>query len=277
MEVTDNADEYNKVRSKKSATIRSPLDEKKHRFGILLSRVAPKQILQNQGIDIGAIFNALLWLDPDAIFLPHDNDTHRAVKLSTMIKPTYDFKAMMDFEITNWGRPSDNKGKMSMSFYVASDILKPDITNIRQDPSIQHLLRQHKMTIYPHNLLQSDSRPVAFFSGKSIAHTWRNDLKERFGGYLAEQLNDANTMHNLLGEDHEVPFNIPFFFQVITLRHKRGTAQAIGIHVGTLHKEFLETILLKSPFQDIKLVSLSLRQKESLSIWEKHPSSWIHL
>ena len=93
-----------KVRSpKKSTTIRTPLDEKINRFGILLSRVAQKPTLQNQGVDVGAIFNAILRLDEDAIFLPHDNDTHRAVKLSTMIKPTYDFKAMLDFEITNWG------------------------------------------------------------------------------------------------------------------------------------------------------------------------------
>ena len=264
METAKDADDFievNSPKSKKSTTIRTPLDEKKHRFGILLSHVASKPTLQNQGIDIGALFNAILQLDKDAIFLPHDNDTHRAVKLSTMIKPTYDFKAMMDFEITNWGRPSDNKGKLSMSFYIASDILQPDIMSIQQDPLIQRILKQHKMMLYPHNLLQSDSRPVAYFSGKSVAHTWRKDLKEPFGTYLTEQLNDSATMLNLFGEDHDVPMTIPFFFRVMTLRNKWGSAQAIGIHVGTLHKEFLETIIKQSPFPDVELISLSLRRK----------------
>ena len=119
---------------------------------------------------------------------------------------------MMDFEITNWGRPSDNKGKLSMSFYLASDILQPDIGTIRQDPTIQHILKINKMNIYPHNLLQSDSKPVAFFSGKSVAHTWRNDLKQRFGCYLTDNLNDSATMLNLFGEEHEVPATIPYFF-----------------------------------------------------------------
>ena len=221
MEDSEDDDKFIEVKSnKKSATIRSPLDEKKNRFGILLSRVAAKPILQNQGFDIGAIFNAILCLDAEAIFLPHDDDTHHAVKLSTMIKPTYDFKAMIDFKITNWGRPSNNKGKLSMSFYIALDILQPDVKAICHDPTIQHILKLHKMTLYPHNLLQLDSKPVAFFSGKSVAHTWHNNLKQRFGCYLTENLNDSNTMSNLFGEDHEVPTNIPFHFRVITLRSK---------------------------------------------------------
>ena len=114
------------------------------------------------------------------------------------------------------------------------------------------------MTMYPHNLIQSDSRPVAFFSGKSVAHSWQKDLKERFGSYLMEQLTNPNTMHNLFGDNHEVPLTIPFYFRVTTLRSKRGSAQANGIHVGTLHKEILDTIIKQSPFLDIELVSFSL-------------------
>ena len=176
MDVTDEVDNYIKVRSKKLTTMQTPLDEKKHRFRILLSRVAPKPTLQNQGVDEGAIFYAILCLNKYAIFLPHDNDTHCAVKLSTMIKPSFDFKAMVDLKITNWGHPSSNKGKLSMSFYLAFDTLKPDVATLRQDPSIQHIPKHHKMAMYPHNLLQSNSRPVAYFSRKSIAHTWRNNL-----------------------------------------------------------------------------------------------------
>ena len=74
------------------------------------------------------------------------------------------------------------------------------------------------------------------------------------------------------GEVHKVPTTIPFYFRIMTLRSKWSSAQAIGIHVGTLHKEFLDTILKCSPFQDIKVVTLSLHQKNPLQ-FEKH----IHL
>ena len=76
-------------------------------------------------------------------------------------------------------------------------------------------------------------------------------------------------MHNMFGEDHKVPSSIPFYFCVTTLRSKRGTAQAIGIHVGTLHKEFLDTIIKQSPFPDIELVLFSLRRKIPAQ-FEKH-------
>ena len=262
-------DGFTEVRSKKSTTIICPLDEKSNRFGILLSRIAPKQALQNQGVDVGAIFNAILQLDPDATFLPHNNDTQRAAKLSTMLKPTNDFKTMMDFEITNWGKPSENHGKLSISFYLASDVLKADLLALRQHHPLQHILKQHKLNMSSHNLLQSDSRAVAFFSGKSVAHTWRTDLRERFNTYLTEQLQDANTMHNLFGEDHEVPAQLPFHFRVTTIRSKRTQTQAIAIYVGTLHKEFLETIITRSPFQDVEVVPLSLQRKD-LTRFEKH-------
>ena len=76
-------------------------------------------------------------------------------------------------------------------------------------------------------------------------------------------------MQNLSGYDHEVPKNIPLFNSVITLLGKRGTAHAIGIHVGTLHEEILETIITQAPLPDIKLVPLSMHQKNPLR-FDKH-------
>ena len=94
---TEASDDFIKICSKNFTTIWCPLDEKKNQFGILLSCVAPKQTLQNQGINVGAIFSAILQLDPDATFLPLDNDTTRVAKLNTLLRPTHDFKTMMDW------------------------------------------------------------------------------------------------------------------------------------------------------------------------------------
>ena len=52
----------------------------------------------------------------------------------------------------------------------------------------------------------------------------------------------------------------------MTLQSKHGTAQAISIKVGTLHKEFIDTIIKRSPFLDKQLVSLSLRRKHPLHL-----------
>ena len=258
-----------KKSAKKSAKIRCPLDDKKYRFGILFNRVATKQILQNQGVDVGAILNAILDLDPEATYLPHDNDTTRAAKLSTLLKTPQDYKNLMDFEITHWGRPSDNKGKLSISFYIASDILQPNLQLIRQSPVVQHILKAHKMNMSPHNLLQSDSKAIAFFSGKSVAHTWRKDLSERFQSYLTDHLNSSSAMLNVFGEDHEAPKDIPFYFRVTTIRAKKGTTQAITIYTGTLHKDILDTILQRLPFPDVEIVSFSLRRKDT-ERFERH-------
>ena len=118
----------------------------------------------------------------------------------------------MDISLTHWGRPHELKAKLSMSFYLISDMLSPDLSDLKNNPPIQTFLTSHKLQMFPHTLKQSDSKPIAFFLGKAPTHTWRKDLQNRFQEYFDEYLNDNASIHNIFGEDHQAPKKIPFYF-----------------------------------------------------------------
>ena len=119
--------------------------------------------------------------------------------------------------------------------------------------------------MFPHTLKQSNSKPAAFFLGKSPTHTWQNELRTRLQQFLDEYLQDDNAIHNILGENYQPPKTIPFYFRITKLSGKHHSTSAITIHVGTLHFNDANTLLTKIPFKDITLVPLSMQRTDPQS------------
>ena len=228
--------------------------------GILLTRVGPRKEIERKSINMGDILTALLAIDPHAFLLPHNRDPSCMVKIQTMLKTGQDYTTFMDITRTNWGKPTDNKTRIAMSFYVASDIIIDGLEVIKKSRQFQDLLGKYKLTLLPHNLLQSDSKAVAFFSGKSPVHTWQDDLRRRFKLYLDTYLQDTKAVLNIFGEDAEVPTEIPFYFKVTTLRNKTTKTSAVSLYVGRNHISLMQTLLEKVPFPDVQLILFTQRR-----------------
>ena len=105
-----------------------------------------------------------------------------------------------------------------MSFYVGSMVIGEDLAELKTSKPFQTFLSSSKFKAFPHCLHQTESKPLALFSGKSPKHTWRQNLQEQFKEYLDCYLTDPNAVSNIFGEDAQVPLEIPFFFKVSKVR-----------------------------------------------------------
>ena len=74
-------------------------------------------------------------------------------------------------------------------------------------------------------------------------------------------MQNDNTVANIFGEDEQVPRNLPFYLKAMTIKSTNHTASVIAIYVGKLHHGYMSTLITKAPFEDIKLVPLSLSNK----------------
>ena len=123
-------------------------------------------------------------IDPPAAIVPYNQDPAQAIALPLLLCTTPYYMTMMNFTLMNWGKPSKCCSKLALSFYIASAILTPDLLQLKQSCHFQNVVKMSKFNMLQHNLLQTDSKALAFFSGKSSGHTWRGDLSDRLQMYM---------------------------------------------------------------------------------------------
>ena len=140
-------------------------------------------------------------------------------------------------------------------------MLTPDLALLKSSCYFCDALKKAKFVLSHHNLLQTESQGLAFFSGKTPEHTWRKDLSERFKKYMEIYLHDRKAVANIFGEDEQIPSTIPFYLKAITVKSLNHTATAIAIYVGKLHFGITSTLISKVPFEDLELVPLSLKRQ----------------
>ena len=239
--------------------------------GLLLSRVGPKADLEKQPIPFGTLLQALISIDPNVMIFPYNCAVDNIHKATSLLKHSQDYKSLMDITLVNWGSPSEAKGKLAFSFYIGSTIIGEDLHAVKQSKLFQQFLTQSKLQVTPHYLHQTESKPVAFFSGKSPTHTWRQELRERFQEYLNTHLKDPNVILDIFGDDKQVPSIIPFYLKVGKIRTKNTSATAIMLYVGKAHQTDAITLLTKAPFKDIKIVLIGNRRRDQ-AVYEKQIS-----
>ena len=177
----------------------------------------------------------------------------------------------------NWGKPSDRRGKLVLSFYIASAIITPDLAQLQKSCHFQDVIKASKFNLSPHILLQTDSKPLAFFSGKAPDHTWREDLSNRFQIYMDHYLQTDNIIEDILGKDYvnQVPKQIPFYLKPAMLRSKNHKGQAIVIYVGTQNLDLMTEVISKVPFQRCGLGSNVHTQKRPSNVQSTSPTAYI--
>ena len=94
---------------------------------VLLSCMGSYQELERYPIPFLSIFEALMMIDPQAAIVPSSRDPARAIGLSLLLRTAQDYKTMMDITLVHWGKPSDKRGRLALSFYASSTVLTPDL------------------------------------------------------------------------------------------------------------------------------------------------------
>ena len=105
--------------------------------GLLLSRVGPKAEIAKQPIPFSNMLQALISIDPNIMIFPHNCAVDSIHKASALLKRAQDYKALMDITMTNWGSPSEGKGKLAFSFYIGSTIIGKDLEEVNQSRQFQ--------------------------------------------------------------------------------------------------------------------------------------------
>ena len=131
-------------------------------------------------------------------FYHHNRDASRNTQIQTMLKQSYDYANFVDMTVMHWGKPSNNHARLAFSFYIASEIII-DTSSLKNSQKFQNMLSKHKLMLLPHTLLQIDQKAVAFFSGKSPNHTWREDLRRQFQLYVDEYLQNPQVAGQIFG------------------------------------------------------------------------------
>ena len=169
---------------------------------------------------------------------------------------------MMDITLLHWGKPSNRRGRLALSFYISSTVITPDLAILKTSCHFRDAIKKAKFTLSHHNLFQTESKGLAFFSGKTPEHTWRKDLSARFQTYMDDNLLNDGAVLNIFGDEAQIPRQIPFYLKALTVKSANHNASAIAIYVGKSHHGIMSTLISKAPFEDLELVPLATKRQD---------------
>lgn len=252
---TEEAGEFLLVENNNKTKLVDITAAKKNRFGIRFSKI---QTGGDKGIhpdDFLALFQIISEIDKDAVVLPHNNDIKLGQRISKMRTQGKDFKGMLDLQMTAWGNPKDNKTHLAFSFYIASDLMQPDLKTLQNNERYSQFMKEGDLRATPHCILETTSKAAGFFVGKDVKHTWRQDVLDRLDAHIREKLADKRTLNNHTNKSNDaIPESIPIFVLPTTTKLGDQEAMTLTVYVGSKDLKFLEQLLQDKPFSELELV-----------------------
>ena len=115
--------------------------------GVLLTKLSSRKDLDRKPVNIPEILSTILTIDPNAHILPHNRDPASMIKLQHMLATPQDYTTFMDITRLNWGRPSDNKARIAMSFYIASEVILDGLEALKTSTVFQNILTKYRLII----------------------------------------------------------------------------------------------------------------------------------
>jgi len=191
--------------------------------------------------DIPYIFECIASVDPTALIVEANSDPSTAKPVKYYYTATsIDYQKTCDMSTTHWGKPSDNKVKTFMSFYIASDVIKPGLAALHNAPKMMDFQQACGFKLQAHRLRESRSRALGYFFAKDPRHTYRDDLRQRMQQHLREHSASKS----------------PIPVQVLTLsvKAKAHSTRMLTILVGSKDLAQATSILEQHPFPAIEIV-----------------------
>jgi hypothetical protein len=235
------------------------VSKKEYISGALLSRIGPGTNSAIYFQDIRQIVMSIFKVDKSALILPHNKSFIRALgcKQFTNLKDM-DFVKFFDIVTKPWGHRQENQLRTTMNFYIASDIIEPDLKSLRGG-SMEKVLKELSLRMSMHTLLESSDVPIGFFMGKSQKYTWRDNLQHRVTEHLQYALQSTSG-----AESNET---IPLAVKPRTVKSNDITLEVITLYAGKKDADLVTELLAKNPFQEIEIVLYRMKRD--------HPEEWI--
>lgn len=248
MDVDGPGDGFMEVNKKKGAKTVDPLSviAKKHQFGVQIARTCTGDSrISNE--DLSNLFQLIANIDSNALILPANKIASNAKKATSLSKSQrMDYITYLDIQTTAWGRPSDQKKRTTLSFWIASDEIH-GVKALRDNHLFKAFLMSGKCSMSETHLTESRSKIIAYFEGKDPKHTHRLTLQSRVTNHISLQL------HNQ-GISQSMPVNV-----VSALEN--GIA-ILAIAAGSKDAINLEHMLTDHPIPGLGLIFHSWKRKQ---------------
>jgi hypothetical protein len=237
---------------------------KKYISGILLSKIGTSAASPIYSDDIQQIIARIFEADKTALILPHDKSMVGALqrKHFEMMKEE-DYKTFFDINVEQWGHKREDTWKTTMSFYVASDAIEPNLNQLRRETGMENTLKTVSLRMSTHNLHESSDVAIGYFLGKSQRYTWRDELVER----VSNHLHRSQLLHQeKCADPNSTVTPIPVAAKQRSIRDSDSHAEVITLFVGTKDAKKVQSLLEQFPFPDVEIVPYSLKRS--------HPEAW---
>ena len=112
---------------------------KAHILGVKVVKTGASYQTRFDPGDLTLFFGIVSIIDPDAVILNHAKELSSAVHVKVMAKKeSRDFKSFMDIKTSPRGGPSERMECTQWLCYVASDVLAPDLQQLRSNSHIRN-------------------------------------------------------------------------------------------------------------------------------------------
>jgi hypothetical protein len=198
--------------------------------------------------DVSYFFEMLRRIDPSAIVMNarRENSSAMTVKeVETM--SALDYKGYLDMRNDAWGKPTENKMKTAWMCHVATDLLTPQLQQLRDDRKVQEYLKQGDITMQFTKLHESNSKVAFHFANKDPKYTNRIDLEERVQKHVNRFSNKVIPIHVLnMGVSGK----------------NFGTRMCTAV-VGGKDIRKVESILKEHPFTELEIIPFSWKFQDN--------------
>ena len=179
--------EFKEVKTK-SKKAKPTMEDYRPIVGFRIHKLADATTKSEKMVDLVIFLELLGKMDSTAILYPHNKDASRAVLVTDLqsIQPSK-VKYFFDYSVENWGAKSEEKYRLTMSFYLQTDEISLNLKEAHQNPLIKAHLSTTGWQLTSHVLHESADKEIGFFVGKAVEHTWRDGMAER----LARHLHDS--------------------------------------------------------------------------------------
>jgi hypothetical protein len=236
---------------------RKPIpSDKTYNIGVHVSKLVQHDEGGFHPDDIRMLLDLIQQQDPEVLFIPHNNNAKLA-RTWKQLPANYNYSTMMNVKSMPWGKPTDNKTKAELSFYIASDTI-PSIKQLTTDIQIQHFLATTNLRLGFHSLHESSRKSIGFLLGKSVTKAYWNDIAARLNQHIDDSLILMKKMSSTTDNKQKqlpIPTKIPIQLNPTTLVIGDATTKALSIFVGVKDKTTIERLLQKYPFPDVEIVA----------------------
>ena len=219
-------------------------------MGIRVHKIGGSDIKQEKLTDLAKLLEMIEGLDETAILLPHNKEESKAVKLVEIhMLQASKLKEFFDYIAKPWGVVAEQRLRITMSFYLQTDIISPTLQELFRSPEIKEHTNNTGWRITAHTLLKSADREIGFFLGKRVEHTWRDGMWSR--------LTDHLLAHGL---------DVPISIWENRIKATDGNAHVVSVFAGSKDVAIIKKCLQQNPFTECKLL-----------LWKykaTHPDEW---